>query len=67
MGSLGMTEAELARLRGMKGIDEGLSSIYREVQGLDTGDARADLKRELMQKIFAANINMRAARDLPAT
>lgn len=67
MGSLGMTEAELARLRGMKGIDEGLSSIYREVQGLDTGDARADLKRELMQKIFAANINMRAARDQPAT
>jgi len=67
MSSLGMTEAELVRLRQMKNIDDGLSSIYREVQGLDTGDARAELKRDLMEKIFAANIEMRSEIDQPAT
>jgi len=56
--SLGLTEQELQRLRQIKGIDPGISSIYREVQGLDGGDPRAGKKRELMEHIFAANLEL---------
>ena len=44
--SLGVTEQELDRVRGIKGPEEGVASIYREVQGLSDEDAQA-LEEEL--------------------
>lgn len=58
--SLGLTEAELSRLRSMKSVDDGLSSIYREVQGLSMEDARTELKKELMSSIFEANLDLQS-------
>ena len=56
---LGLTEEELRRVMLMKNIDPGLSSIYRTVQGLDSGAANADVKKEMMKQIFEANVEMR--------
>lgn len=57
--SLGLTEQELLRIRALKGIDDGVASIYRDVQGLSMDDIRAELKKELMSKIFEANLDLR--------
>ena len=57
--SLGLTEQELARLRSLKDLDPGLESIYRTVQGLGNEDLHRELKRELMAKIFEANLDLR--------
>jgi len=61
--SLETTEAEVARLR-TAGVEEtGVASVYREVQGLDSGENRADLKRELMGEIFKANLDLQSRRS----
>lgn len=60
--SLGLTERELDRVRRMKSIDPGIESIYRDVQGLAGDDDRTNLKRELMSKIFAANLDLKQKR-----
>ena len=39
--------------------DEGVASIYRDVQGLDAGGDEAKQKRELMSSIFEANVKLR--------
>jgi len=56
--SLGQTEHRLRQVAAMKNIDDGISSIYREVQGLDGGDEQQGKKRELMAEIFAANMRL---------
>lgn len=56
--SLGVTESEIARLQGVGDVDAGVASLYRNVQGLNSGDARADLKKDLMSAIFEANLDM---------
>ncbi|MCA9000934.1 MAG: hypothetical protein KDB61_03355, partial [Planctomycetes bacterium] len=56
--SLGVTEGEIARLQRTGGSDVGVASIYRDVQGLNMEDARAELKRDLMSAIFEANLDM---------
>ncbi|MEO1698434.1 MAG: diguanylate cyclase [Planctomycetota bacterium] len=56
--SLEATEQEMARLRTLKSVDDGVESIYREVQGLDNGDSRAEIKKELMGAIFQANMDL---------
>lgn len=56
---LGLTEQELARVLKMKNIDPGLASIYKTVQGLSEDEASAAVKKELMVKIFEANIEFR--------
>jgi diguanylate cyclase (GGDEF)-like protein len=57
--SLGLTERELVRLRARPaGADEGVASMYREVQGLEDGEAQAELKRQLMESIFQANLGL---------
>lgn len=38
--------------------DDGISSIYREVQGLNAGDGQFARKRELMTTIFQANLEL---------
>lgn len=61
--SLETTEAEVARLRSAGVEDTGVASVYREVQGLDSGENRADLKRELMGEIFKANLDLQSRRS----
>lgn len=63
-GSLEATELEIARLRRLKGVEDGVESIYRAVQGLDDSDARAEIKKELMSAIFKANMDLQGKRGL---
>ncbi len=57
--ALGMTESELRRAIAAKGVDSGIASIYSTVQGLADDELQADLKREMMAKIFEANVELR--------
>jgi diguanylate cyclase (GGDEF)-like protein len=57
--ALGMTENDLRRAIAAKSVDSGIASIYSTVQGLADDEAQADLKREMMSKIFEANVEMR--------
>lgn len=61
-GQLGMTEEQLQNVLRMKNIDPGMASIYSSVQGLSPDEARTELKRELMSKIFQANVELRQQR-----
>lgn len=58
-GQLGMTEEQLQNVLRMKNIDPGIASIYEGVQGVSSDEAQAELKRELMKKIFQANVELR--------
>lgn len=58
--SLGLTEAELKRVAALKNIDLGISSIYRNVQGLSGSDAGAEQKKEMLKNIFESNMSLRA-------
>lgn len=53
--SLEYTEKKLTEVASAKSIDDGVASIYREVQGLRGEDAHVEKKRELMANIFEAN------------
>ncbi len=57
--SLGMTESELKRALTAKNVDPGVASLYRNVQGLSADDVQQELKKELMSKIFQANLELR--------
>jgi diguanylate cyclase (GGDEF)-like protein len=58
--SLGITEGEIARLRNSPDdVEAGVASLYRDVQGLNVGDVRAELKKDLMSAIFEANLNFK--------
>ncbi|MCK5940447.1 MAG: hypothetical protein KAI24_00650 [Planctomycetes bacterium] len=52
------TEQRLAKVSAMKDVESGISSIYREVQGLDETDEQAGKKKELMANIFQANLKL---------
>jgi hypothetical protein len=56
---LGITEEELRRVAAMKGIDLGLASIYRTVQGLALDTDQYERKREMMRTIFETNFHLR--------
>lgn len=56
--SLVMTEQRLQQVAAMKAVDGGISSVYREVQGVDLGDQQAGKKKELMAEIFKANLKL---------
>jgi len=56
--SLDQTEQRLQSVAAMKNIDSGISSIYREVQGLSMADHHAGKKKELMAEIFKANLKL---------
>ncbi|MEM6672815.1 MAG: diguanylate cyclase [Planctomycetota bacterium] len=64
--SLERTEQEIARLRSVKSIDPGVASVFREVQGLEDGDSRAEIKKELMSEIFQANLDLQGKGKKPA-
>lgn len=57
-GNLEMTEAELRSTMARKNIDPGVASIYRTVQGLSAAEEDAELKKEMMSKIFEANLEL---------
>ncbi|MCB9879733.1 MAG: hypothetical protein H6835_19230 [Planctomycetes bacterium] len=57
--TLSVTEQRLQHVSALKSVDGGISSVYREVQGLDGGDAQAGKKKELMAEIFKANLMLR--------
>ena len=52
------TEQRLQQVAAMKQVDGGISSIYREVQGVADGDGQAGRKKELMAEIFKANLKL---------
>lgn len=54
--TLSSTEQRLVKATAVKDFDTGISSIYREVQGLNTADTQAAKKKELMADIFRANL-----------
>jgi diguanylate cyclase (GGDEF)-like protein len=56
---LGITEEELKRVAAMKGIDLGMASIYRTVQGLSLDAGQYERKREMMRTIFETNFHLR--------
>lgn len=60
--SLGLSEQEIRRLRKLKNVEDGVASVYRDVQGLDGQEEHAELKRELMQRIFEANLDLQGKR-----
>jgi len=57
--SLESTEQELRRVTRLKDVDDGLASIYRSVQGLESSATQGELKRELMKSIFEANLELK--------
>jgi len=56
--NLGLTEEQLQRAMEMKGVDPGIASIYREVQGLTDGGSDKKLKKDMMSAIYEANIEL---------
>lgn len=52
------TETRLTNVTAVKHLDDGISSIYKEVQGLDSEEAEQGQKRSLMANIFAANVRL---------
>jgi diguanylate cyclase (GGDEF)-like protein len=58
-GVLGATEEELRRVAALKGIDIGVASIYKTVQGLSADAAQYQRKREMMKTIFEANFALK--------
>jgi hypothetical protein len=56
---LAEAESALQKIAKMKGIDLGIASIYRTVQGLSEEEDAFALKQELMQKIFEANYELK--------
>jgi diguanylate cyclase (GGDEF)-like protein len=56
---LGLTEEQLQKIMRMKTADPGLASIYKDVQGLSFDEVQSELKKELLSKIFEANVALR--------
>ena len=54
--SLSATEGQLSQMALMREVAPGLSSIYRDVQGLDPADTESEMKKGLMSSIFDANV-----------
>jgi diguanylate cyclase (GGDEF)-like protein len=55
---LDTTETELARIADAKGIDAGVASIYRTVQGLRGDERGFEQKKEMLSLIFEANLEL---------
>lgn len=61
--ALGITEEELQRIAGMKGIDLGIASVYRSVQGLSDDAAQREVKLQMMREIFEVNFEAQRRED----
>ncbi|MFT7487481.1 MAG: hypothetical protein ACI9F9_003342, partial [Candidatus Paceibacteria bacterium] len=62
--SLEATESAL-RKKGTGAVDSGVASIYRTVQGLADVEDDVVLKKEMMSKIFEANMELKAQSPTP--
>lgn len=56
---LGLTEEELRRVALQKGVDFGLPSIYKSVQGLSGDEAAFERKKAMMLTILEANLALK--------
>jgi hypothetical protein len=56
--ALAQTEHRLQQAAALKSIDQGISSVYRQAQGLRADEQNYARKRELMAEIFAANLRL---------
>jgi len=64
-GMLDRTEGELRRLAGKSTqADQGIASIYDEVQGIADDENDSDLKKEMMAQIFQANLDLKVRSGL---
>ncbi len=61
-GTLQETEKQLKAVMRAKNIDDGIASIYKDVQGLDGADSHFETKKELMSSIFEANLRLQGKR-----
>ncbi|MCA8969721.1 MAG: hypothetical protein KDC95_08055 [Planctomycetes bacterium] len=61
-GTLQETEKQLMAVMRAKNIDDGIASIYKDVQGLDNADNHYETKKELMSSIFEANLRLQGKR-----
>ena len=59
---LAQAEEALKQLAALKGEDAGIASVYRGIQGLSSEEDYLTFKRELMHKIFLANLELQQAR-----
>ena len=59
------TEGALRRKQTQGNVDTGVASIYRSVQGLADVEDDVELKKEMMSKIFEANIELRSQLSQP--
>jgi hypothetical protein len=55
------SEAELERVANAKQVDDGVASVFKDVQGLSPGDSRFQQKKGLMSSIFEANQKLRGS------
>ncbi len=60
--SLEQTEQILNRVAAMKNIDIGVASLFRVVQGLAQDEPNREMKRQLMETIFKANVEFQQKR-----
>ena len=58
-GALSETEGRLTHITAARHLDEGISSVYREVQGLRDSEQHFERKQSLMGDIFRANVKLR--------
>ncbi len=58
---LHLSETEVSRLRGelVAAYDGGVASVYKSVQGLSSQDTNIEAKRDLLSKLFEANLEIR--------
>lgn len=54
--TLEQTESELLQIARMKGVDTGVASIYKTVQGLADGAQGFEKKKEMLTMVFEANV-----------
>lgn len=60
--SLEVTEETLKRVTAMKNIDLGIASLFRVVQGMSADEPNRELKRQMMETIFKANVEFQQKR-----
>lgn len=56
---LDTTETELRRIATLKGVDSGIASVYRSVQGLSEEEGDFGRKQEILTVLFEANVRLR--------
>ena len=56
--SLQETRSALAYVSGLAVVDEGIASIYRVVQGISREDPQLERKRDVLERIFRANLDL---------